>query len=111
MSRGLAHVLFRNGIVEDLHSKNASLDQETMKALNKDVYNRCYTIMRALVVGMSGHKEVLSALCKILSAEGMYGCGTWDPAEIEPEIECFIQDIIHKKEYTDNENKDQFLWE
>ncbi len=44
MSRELTHPVFRNGIVEELHSEGRCLNNETMKILNKDINNRMYTI-------------------------------------------------------------------
>ena len=46
MSRALRHLVFRNGIVEELHSEGRCLDNETMKILNKDINNRMYTYFR-----------------------------------------------------------------
>ena len=34
MSRALTHLVFRNGIVEELHCEGRCLDNETMKILN-----------------------------------------------------------------------------
>ena len=46
-SRALTHLVFRNGIVEKLHSEGKCLDDETMKLLNKDINNRMYTYLSA----------------------------------------------------------------
>lgn len=51
MSRALAHLVFRNGIVEELHSEGRCLDNETMKILNKDINNRMYTYLSACFGG------------------------------------------------------------
>lgn len=45
IARGLTHLIWRNGAVETLHSNLATLDDETMKVLNKDVYNRIYSLL------------------------------------------------------------------
>ena len=45
LSNVLTHLVFRNGVVEDLHSRQAPLTDETMRALNIDVNNRIYTIL------------------------------------------------------------------
>ena len=51
MSRALTHLVFRNGIVEKLHSEGRCLDNETMKILNKDINNRMYTYLSACFAG------------------------------------------------------------
>lgn len=45
----LTRLVFRDGVAEDLHAKNAPMDQETMKALNIDVTNRIYSVLKAVV--------------------------------------------------------------
>ncbi len=45
LSKALTHLVFRNGTVENLHSEDACLDDETMKKLNIDVNNRIYTVL------------------------------------------------------------------
>lgn len=51
MSSALTHLVFRNGIVEELHSEGRCLDNETMKILNKDINNRMYTYLSACFAG------------------------------------------------------------
>lgn len=45
-SRALAHMIFRNGLVEELHLEG-KLSQEDMKRLNKDVQNRIAGLLEA----------------------------------------------------------------
>ena len=49
LSVALTRLVFRDGVAEDLHSTNASMDQDTMKALNIDVTNRMYSVLKAIV--------------------------------------------------------------
>ena len=44
LSKALTHLVFRNGVVENLHADSACLDDATMKKLNIDVNNRIYTV-------------------------------------------------------------------
>ena len=45
LSKALTHLVFRNGVVENLHADSACLDDATMKKLNIDVNNRIYTVL------------------------------------------------------------------
>ena len=45
LSKALTHLVFRNGIVENLHAAGANLDDETMKQLNMDINNRIYIVL------------------------------------------------------------------
>ena len=49
MSRALTHLVFRNGIVEKLHSEGRCLDNDTMKILNKDINNKVLSFIRYLL--------------------------------------------------------------
>ena len=71
MARGLAHMIFRNGAVEDLHVQEAPLTDGTMKQLNKDVYNRIYTLL-SLPPDELTHQAM---------AAGILFGQTWDPPE------------------------------
>ena len=44
-SKALTHLVFRNGVVENLHADGACLDNETMEKLNKDINDRFYTLL------------------------------------------------------------------
>lgn len=56
----LAHVIWRNTIVEDLHTENAVLDGATMKILNKEICNRIYSVIRILVDGTPEERTALN---------------------------------------------------
>ena len=45
IARGLTHLIWRNGAVESLHAEQAPLTDDVMKVLNKDVYNRIYSLL------------------------------------------------------------------
>lgn len=42
----IATICYRNGLIEDLHSKIPELTDEVMKELNKDICNRVYTFLK-----------------------------------------------------------------
>ncbi|MDL2220327.1 hypothetical protein LJC55_01525, partial [Eubacteriales bacterium OttesenSCG-928-N14] len=71
LSRSLTYLVFRSGVVEDIHSEG-KLSQDDMKRLNKDVHNR---IAGLLTAWNDGHQEQLAAL--IFFAAKMYGTD-WD---------------------------------
>lgn len=58
LSKALTHLIFRNGVVENLHADGACLDNETMEKLNKDINNRFYTLLSIWFNG-TDEKEVL----------------------------------------------------
>lgn len=49
LSVELTRLVFRDGVAEELHSKDAVMHQTTMKALNIDVTNRIYSVLKAVV--------------------------------------------------------------
>ena len=72
LARGLTHLIFRNGAVESLHAEEAPLTDDAMKQLNKDVYNRIYSLLT-----MDPEKvEQLAAL------HGMLYGDSWDAPEV-----------------------------
>lgn len=82
LSKSLTHLIFRNGIVEDMHAgKSTILDDNAMKTLNKDINNRIYTLLK-LYTGDDKDKETL---LKMIEAESIYG-KNWDKAEINAEL-------------------------
>lgn len=78
ISKSLTHLVFRNTVVEDLHAKEAVLNDETMKILNKEVNNRIYTLLKWYT---SGREEDRKAVSELISFSALYGSG-WDPAEM-----------------------------
>ena len=71
IARGLTHLIWRNGAVENYHMTEAPLTDEVMEVLNKDIYNRIYSLLC-----MDPEKVVQMA-----TLTGMiYGCD-WDSPE------------------------------
>lgn len=77
LSRALTHLIFRNGIVEGLHAKNAILDDTTMELLNRDVNNRFYTL---LTIWFNGTDDELGRLEQTLNFSAKFYGRNWDPA-------------------------------
>ncbi len=78
MSRALIHLVFRSGIVEELHSEGRCLDNETMKILNKDINNRMYTYLSAC---FGGDEIELEKFDKTINYLAKYYGKDWDKAE------------------------------
>ncbi len=78
LSRALTHLVFRNGIVENLHANGACLDDETMKKLNKDINNRIYTV---LDIWFNGTEEETERLVFTLNFLARYYGKNWNQAE------------------------------
>ena len=78
LSKALTHLVFRNGIVENLHASGANLDDETMKQLNIDINNRIYTV---LDIWFNGTEEEVERLERILNFLARYYGNSWDQAE------------------------------
>ncbi len=78
LSKALTHRVFRNGVVENLHSKSACLDDETMKILNIDVNNRIYTV---LDIWFNGTEKEVERLERTLNFLGRYYGQDWNQAE------------------------------
>lgn len=75
LSRSLAHLVFRNSVVEDLHTKNAPLDDNAMKIINKDVHNRIFTLLNWY---MSDKIEDRDRLADLVVACTTFGKHNWD---------------------------------
>lgn len=82
LSRALAHYVFRNGAVEDIHT-SGNLTNDDMKALNRDVHNRIAGLLVALRDGRDEDVE------KVLRFHALYGK---DWAVCEPYMKEF--DVI-----------------
>ena len=78
LSKALTHLVFRNGIVENLHAAGANLDDETMKQLNMDINNRIYTV---LDIWFNGTEEEMERLERILNFLAKYYGNSWNQAE------------------------------
>lgn len=78
ISRALTHMLFRNvPLVEEIHTKQLVIDQETMKNLNIEINNRIYSM---LYIWFYGSEEEIQMLFKHIGFNSIYGRGTWKPA-------------------------------
>ena len=78
ISRALTHMLFRNvPLVEEIHTKQLVIDQETMKKLNIEINNRIYSL---LYIWFYGSEEEIQMLIKHIEFCSLYGRGTWDKA-------------------------------
>ena len=78
LSKALTHLVFRNGIVENLHASCANLDDEVMKQLNIDINNRIYTV---LDIWFNGTEEEVERLEHILNFLAKYYGQSWYQAE------------------------------
>ena len=78
LSKALTHLIFRNGIVENLHADGACLDDETMAKMNWDVNNRFYTLLNVWFNGTEEETERLECTLNFLAK--YYG-QNWDPAK------------------------------
>ena len=78
ISKSLTHLVYRNTIVEDLHAEGASLDDETMKIINKEVNNRIYTLLNWY---FSENEEDRDFVAQLVSFSSMFG-SDWDKAEM-----------------------------
>ena len=78
LSKALTHLIFRNGIVENLHASSANLDDAAMKKLNIDINNRIYTV---LDIWFNGTEEEVERLEHILNFLGKYYGQNWEQAE------------------------------
>ena len=78
LSKALTHLVFRNGIVENLHAAGANLDDETMKQLNMDINNRIYTV---LDIWFNGTEEEMERLERILNFLAKYYGNSWNQEE------------------------------
>ena len=45
LSKALTLLIFRNSIIEDLHTDGTCLDDADMTKLNRDINNRFYTLL------------------------------------------------------------------
>ena len=89
LSKALTHIIFRNGVVEDLHAgEGARLTDDIMKILNKDVNNRIYTLLSLWF----GGEEEQDILFKMLDMNMLYG-KNWDQASIPEDMQRAISYI------------------
>lgn len=72
-SRALAHMIFRNGVIEDIHAEG-KLSQDDMKRLNKDVQNRIAGLLEAY------KSKEYKQLLMLYTSSKLYGTD-WDKCE------------------------------
>ena len=78
LSRGLTHLIFRNvQLVEKIHVKQISIDDEVMKMLNIEINNRIYSLLSTWLYGT---EEEQMELLRHIRFSSLYGRGTWDMA-------------------------------
>lgn len=77
LALSLTHAVYRNSVIEDFHAEEAPLTDEVMRDINKDVYNRMYTLLKLLYSSRAEDKETLN---KILAFNLMFGTD-WDKPE------------------------------
>ena len=78
LSKALTHLVFRNGVVENLHADSACLDDATMKKLNMDVNNRVYTVID---IWFNGTVEEVERFELMLYFLARFFGHSWDLAE------------------------------
>ena len=71
------HLVFRNGIVENLHADSVCLDDTIMKKLNIDINNRIYTM---LTIRFNGTEKEVERLERTMNFIAKYYGQSWDPA-------------------------------
>lgn len=81
-ARTLAHACYRNGYIEDLHSdRTKNLYDSDMKELNKDIYNRIYTVCLALFATNEDKMVGEAIFDSIFRFNSLFG-GDWDEPKI-----------------------------
>lgn len=95
LSKSITHVVYRNGIIENIHSNpNKNLYDSDMKLLNKEIHNRIYTLLLTLFsddkMAMKIQKDIIFGNYPICAWN--FG-GNWDKAEIDYSI---ISQKYHK---------------
>ena len=78
LSKALTHLVFRNGMAENLHAVGATLDDETMKKLNIDDGAKDDLKLR---VWVNGTEEDVERLKHILNFLAKYYGQRWNQAE------------------------------
>jgi len=78
LSKALTLLIFRNSIIEDLHTDGTCLDDADMTRLNRDINNRFYTLLTLWFYGTDEETERLERTLNFLAKN--YG-NDWDKAE------------------------------
>ena len=86
LAKALTHACYRNGYIEDIHSNpSKNLYDSDMKLLNKDIYNRVYTICLVLLATKEDNKKSQKVFDEILGFNSLFG-NDWDDPEIAQEL-------------------------
>jgi len=78
LSKALTLLIFRNSIIEDMHTDGTCLDEADMTKLNRDINNRFYTLLTLWFYGTDEETERLERTLNFLAKN--YG-NDWDKAE------------------------------
>ena len=78
LSKALTLLIFRNSIIEDLHTDGTCLDEADMTKLNRDINNRFYTLLTLWFYGTDEETERLERTLNFLAKN--YG-NDWGKAE------------------------------
>lgn len=114
LSKSITHIVYRNGVIEDLHSNpDKNLYDSDMKLLNKEIHNRIYTLLLTLFsddkVAMEIQKDIIFEPWPICA----WNFGeNWDKAEIDysiisPKYHKDIKRIEYKLSKTWRGNKNE----
>ena len=98
---GMAHLVYRNGKIEDFHAdscKDATIPNDVMKAINKDVCNKCYELIS--LCG-AGDKYVSYMIVRSYMNGKLYGKDWNEPSLIPLQLSQIRNTII---EYEDEED-------
>lgn len=86
LAKALTHACYRNGYIENLHSNpSKNLYDSDMKLLNKDIYNRVYTVCLVLLATEDDDNISQKVFDEILGFNSLFG-GDWDEPEISKEL-------------------------
>ena len=85
LSKALTHLIFRNGVVENLHADGACLDNETMEKLNNDINDRFYIV---LSIWFNGTDEEEISLERTLNFLAKFSGQDWEKAK---EIDILVR--------------------
>lgn len=78
LSKALTLLIFRNSVIEDLHTGGRCLHDAEMLLLNRDINNRFYTLLTVWFNGTHTEKDRLAHTLDFLARH--YG-NDWDRAE------------------------------
>ena len=107
IEKSLTNACYRNGYIEDLHSdRTKNISDTDMKKLNKDIYNRVYTVCLAFIERTYNIEKGNKILNQILGFNSLFG-KDWD----EPEIvrDMFIPENFKIMQEIEKELENEFI--